>query len=170
MWKYFTEIGNKNYIDVLDKLLLNYNNSYHRSIKMTPNEASNPQNRDKVFFNLYNKKMISPQPKFKVNDKVRISKYKSIFKKGYEQNYTTEIFYINEVFDTIPPTYGLRDYDNEIIKGTFYQQELVKYDKEDNEYEIEKVLKKSERNGKVKYFVKWKGYPDNFNSWVDNIN
>lgn len=170
MWKYFTEVGNKKYIDILDKLLINYNNSFHRSIKMTPNEASRIENKDKVFYNLYNKKLTTLTTKFKINDIVRISKYKNIFKKGYEQNYTTEIFYINNIFKTNPITYELRDYNDEIIKGKFYEQELVKYDKQDNEYEIEKVIKKETHNGKIKYFVKWKGYPENMNSWVDKIN
>jgi len=55
MWRYFTEIGNHKYIDILDDLIENYNNFYHRSMKMTPIEASKYENKTQVLENLYPK-------------------------------------------------------------------------------------------------------------------
>lgn len=116
--------------------------------------------------------------KFKIGDKVRINKYKSIFAKGYLPNYTTEIFLINEVitnnntfnsdkFINDPVTvYKLKDLNNEEIKGIFYEQELTLFDKQDDIYKIEKIIKTRKRNGKIEKFVKWKGYPNSFNSWI----
>jgi hypothetical protein len=57
----------------------------------------------------------------------------------------------------------------ESIKGKFYEQEIQKIAKTDDVYEVEKVLKTRRRNGKVEYFVKWKGYPEKFNSWVTDV-
>ena len=109
-------------------------------------------------------------PKFKVGDKVRISKVKMVFDKGYLPNYTYEIFTVSEIKATNPITYKLKDYNNEEIKGSFYNQELTIYNKKDDVYEVEKILKTRYRNGKKEFLVKWKGYPDEMNTWVPEEN
>jgi Chromo (CHRromatin Organisation MOdifier) domain len=160
MWKVFTERKNHKYIDILDDLVNNYNNSFHNTIKMTPFEASKKENTlkvDRILNPIITKKEIIP--KFKVGDKVRISKVKMIFDKGYLPNYTYEIFTVSEIKETNPITYKLKDYNNEEIKGSFYNQELTIYNKKDNVYEVEKILKTRYRNGKKEFLVKWKGYP-----------
>jgi len=175
MWKYFTEKETNKWIDVVDDLVFNYNNSFHRSIKMTPIEASKKENIAKVDNNLYGETKLeqvdskeSKKPKFKLGDKVRINKYKTIFDKGYLPNYTTEIFIVKEVLnDEKINYYKLKDLNNEDISGIFYEQELVLFNKEDDIYKIEKILKTRKRNGKIEKFVKWKGYPDSFNSWIN---
>ena len=76
VWKEFTVQGNTQYLSILPKILQQYNNTKHSSIKMTPVEASK-KNESTVYFNLYGEMgQLSSQPKFKVGDKVRISKYK----------------------------------------------------------------------------------------------
>ena len=97
-----------------------------------------------------------------MGDTVRISKYKHIFSKGYTPNYTTELFSIAEVKDTKPVTYILKDEKNDIIKGGFYEQELLKTKYKDL-YLIEKVIK---RKGDLLY-VKWLGFPSSENGWVN---
>ena len=84
MWKQFTVQSNVQYLDMLPKLVKQYNNTKHSSIKMTPIEASKKKNEGSVYFNLYrNLEQASSKPKFKVGDKVRISKYKrNVFDKG----------------------------------------------------------------------------------------
>ena len=84
MWKQFTVQGNTIYLDILPKILSQYNNTKHSSIKMTPIEASKKKNESAVYFNLYgDMKQSSPKPRFKIGDKVRISKYKrKVFDKG----------------------------------------------------------------------------------------
>ena len=164
MWKYFTANSTNVYIDVLPDLVKEYNNTRHSSIKMTPVKASKKENELMVWRNLYPDRLEirDINPKFSVGDKVRISKKKKTFEKGYTTRWTEEIFTIAEVQHTQPPTYKIADLNGEEIKGTFYEPELQKTSQEI--FRIEKVIKR----GKKKSLVKWKGYSDDFNSWVDN--
>jgi hypothetical protein len=108
--------------------------------------------------------------KFKVGDKVRISKMKRVFEKGYTPNWTREIFVIHQVLATNPPTFIIKDLENEIIEGTFYQSELQKIYKYDDVFKINEIIKtRTLKNGKKEYLVNWLGYPDKFNSWTQNI-
>ena len=104
--------------------------------------------------------------KFQVGDRVRISKVKRMFEKSYLLNFTEEMFTIYKRFARQVPVYKLKDDAGEILDGTFYEAELQKVIKEDDVYRVEKVLRKRKHKGVVEYFVKWKGYPDKFNSWV----
>ena len=100
-------------------------------------------------------------PKFKVGNRVRISKYKNIFAKGYKPNWSEEIFVIKKVKNTVPWTYVINFLNGEEITGTFYEKELQKTNQK--EFRIEKVIK---RKGD-KWKVKWKGYDNLFNSWIN---
>ena len=100
-------------------------------------------------------------PKFTVGGHVRISKYKNIFAKGYMPNRSEEVFVIKKVKNTVPWTYVINDLNGEEIAGTFYEKELQKTNQE--EFRIEKVIR---RKGD-KLYVKWKGYDNSFNSWID---
>ena len=165
MWRYFTHAKTQKYIDVLDEMIDSYNNTYHRSIGMAPNQVT-PDNMQTVMDRLYPVKS-KPIYKFDIGDKVRMSKGKHVFKRGYMQGWTDEIFTVSERYPTDPATYGVRDYGGEDIKGKFYEQELQKVIKDDEVYDVEEVIKTRRRGGKVEYLVKWKGYPSKFNSWVD---
>ena len=129
MWKMFTVNNNTVYWDKIDKLVDDYNNARHSSIKMTPVEASKKKNESKVWSNLYGD-LIYLKPnksKFLIGDRVRISKYKrKVFDKGYTPNWTEEIFVIDKVLPTKPVTYSIVDLMGEEIKGSFYEQELQK--------------------------------------------
>ena len=164
MWKYFTDNNTNVYIDILPDLVKDYNNTKHSSIKMTPVEASESENELTVWRNLYPNRLdiLDINPKFSVGDKVRISKKKKTFEKGYTTRWTEEIFTIVGVKLTSPPTYKIADLNGEEIQGTFYEPELQKTNQE--LFRIEKIIKR----GKTKSLVKWKGYSDDFNSWVDN--
>ena len=164
MWKYFSAKSTNVYINVLSDLVKEYNNTRHSSIKMTPVKASKKENELTVWRNFYPEhlEIRDINPKFSVGDKVRISKKKKTFEKGYTTRWTEEIFTIVEVKLTSPPTYKIADFNGEEIKGTFYEPELQKTSQK--LFRIEKVIKR----GKKKSLVKWKGYSDDFNSWVDN--
>ena len=164
MWKYFTANSTNNFINVLSDLVKEYNNTRHSSIKMTPVKASKTENELTVWRNIYPEhlEIYDIKPKFSVGDKVRISKKKKTFEKGYTTRWTEEIFTIVEVKRTQPPTYKIADLNGEEIKGSFYEPELQKTNQEI--FRIEKVMKR----GKTKSLVKWKGYSNDFNSWVDN--
>ena len=165
MWKMFTVSNSAVYFDKIDKLVDDYNNSRHSSLKMTPVEASKKKNEKKVSSNLYGELIyLKPgKPKFAIGDKVRISKYKrKIFDKGYTPNRTEEIFVIDKVLPTKPVKYSIVDLMGEEIKGSFYEQELQKAKQQI--FSIEKVIRRD--NKKKLALVKWSGYPDKFNSWV----
>ena len=155
IYKYMTSISKNVYINKVDDIVNEYNNTYHTIIKMKPIDVKN-----NTYINT--SKIINyKDPKFKVGDRVRISKYKNIFAKGYMPNWSEEVFVIKKVKNTVPWTYVINDLNGEEIIGTFYEKELQKSNQE--EFRIEKVIK---RKGH-KIYVKWKGYNNSFNSWID---
>ena len=109
----------------------------------------------------YNEYFNKKDPKFKFGDHVRISKYKNIFVKGYTPNWSEDVFLIRKIKNTVPWTYVIKDLNGEEITGGFYEKELQKTNQK--EFRKEKVLK---RKGD-KLYVKWKGYDNRFNSWID---
>ena len=95
---------------------------------------------------------------------------KESFKKGYEPSWTEEIFTIASLYPSDLPTYKLKDFLGEEIIGKFYEQEIQPITHNtDDAYVIERVIKTRRRGKRTEYFVKWRNYPDKFNSWVDNI-
>ena len=154
IYKHMTSISKNVYIDALPGIVQDYNNSYHSTIRMKPNEVT-------AGSVIYEKRKNRAKAKFKVGDRVRISKYKNIFTKGYMPNWTEEVFMINQVKNTNPWTYVIEDLQGNVIDGTFYEQELQKTSQE--VFRVEKVLK---RKGD-KLFVKWRGYPSSQNSWIN---
>ena len=161
MWKEFSFNGTYQWINQYKKLVDKYNNSFHRTIKMSPNEVNNT-NKRLLLNTVYNNLKVFHKPKFKINDNVRISKYKHLFEKGYTPNWTTEVFKIKNIQNTNPTTYLLQDYEGNDIKGGFYEQELMKT-KFPHTYLVEKILKKT----KNRAYVKWLGFPSKHNSWID---
>ena len=153
--KYMTSMSKNVYIDKLDGIVKEYNYTYHTSIKMKPVDV-----KDNTYID-FKKEVNDKNPKFKAGDHVRISKYKNIFAKGYMPNWSAEIFIIKKIKNTVPWKYVINDLNGEEIIGTFYENELQKTDQK--EFRIEKVLKKKGD----KLYVKWKGYDNSFNSWID---
>ena len=153
IYKHMTTISKNVYIDVLNDIVNRYNNTVHKTIKMKPIDVMGD------FYVEYNEESNKKNPKFKVNDHLRISKYKNIFAKGYVPNWSEEVFIVNEI--KVPWTYTINDFNGESITGTFYEKELQKTNQK--EFRIEKILK---RKGD-KFYVKWKGYDNSFNSWLN---
>lgn len=163
MWKQFslhTPHSHK-WIEDLPKLIATYNKTKHRTIKMQPNEV-NASNEDQLLLTVYRDTDKPVKYKFKVGDAVRISKHKKIFEKGYTPNWTTEVFTIRKALSTNPPTYLLMDWRDNEIEGAVYTEEL-QLAKIPDEYLIEKILKR--KNNQV--FVKWLGFDNEFNRWID---
>ena len=155
IYKYMTSISKNVYIDKLNAIVNKYNNTYHTTIKMKPIDV-----KDNTYINT-NKEINYKDPKFKVGDYVRISKYKNIFAKGYMPNWSEEVFVVDKIKNTVPWTYVINDLNGEELTGTFYKNELQKTNQK--EFRIEKVIK---RKGDKRY-VKWKGYNNSFNSWIN---
>ena len=169
MFKYFTYKNTHKYIDVLAQLVDSYNHSFHRSIGTKPVLVTK-KNENTIWERLYGKGVNAPTRfKFNIGDQVRIGKSKMIFTKGYLPNWTEEIFTVTERINRKPPVYRLKDFGGDIISGTFYEYELQKVTKEDDVYRVEKIIKRRTRNGQREAFVKWKGYPSRYNSWL-NVN
>jgi transposase InsO family protein len=169
MWRYFTYKNTRRFLDVLPDLIHSYNNTYHSSIRMKPVDVDRT-NEDLVRNRLYPIKQKKLVWKYLVGDRVRISMHSQPFEKGYEGNWSEELFVVSVRHPTEPVTYGISDLSGEDIKGKFYELELQKVSKRDNEvFVVEKILKTRKRGGKIEYLVKWRSYPNKFNSWVDDV-
>ena len=115
-----TSVSKNVYIDQLDDIVNEYNNAYHRTIKMKPVDV-----KDNTYID-FKKEGNDKDPKFKVGDNVRISKYKNIFAKGHTPNWSEEVFEIKKVKNTVPQTYVINDLNGEVIIETFYEKRIGK--------------------------------------------
>ena len=155
IYKHVTVISNNVYYDASDDINNKYNNTVHRTIKMKLIDVTND------LFTEYNEESNKKDPKFKICDHVRISKYKNIFAKGYTSNWSEEVFIVSKINNTVPWTYVISDMNGKDITGSFYEKELQSTNQE--KYRIENIIK---RKGN-KLYVKWKEYNDSFNSWIN---
>ena len=128
-----TTVSKNVYYNVLDDIVKKYNNTRHSTIKMKPIDV-----KDNTYINT-DKKINSKDPKFKVGNHVRISKYKNVFAKGYVPNWSEEVFVVNKIKNTVSWTYETNDLNGEKIIGSFYEKELQKTSQV--EFRIEKVIK-----------------------------
>ena len=127
IYKYMTSISKNVYIDKLDDIVNEYNNTYHTTIKMKPIDV-----KDNTYINT-SKEINNKDRKFKVGDRVRISKYKNIFAKGHMPNWSEDVFVIKRVKNTVPWTYVINDLNGEEIIGTFYENNCKKRIKKNSE-------------------------------------
>lgn len=164
LWRQFNLQGSHKWVSHIQRTIDSYNSSIHRTIKMRPIDV-NAKNQHDLLRTVYKQNNIlklGEPHKFKLNDYVRISKFKTLFEKGYTPNWTTEIFRVIKIRPTNPVTYDICDLNNKTIKGSFYEYEL-QHTKKHEIYLIEKVLKKKDN----KIFVKWLGFDDSHNSWIN---
>ena len=140
IYKNLTLNNNTVWIKDLNKLVKEYNNSYHRTIKMNPIDVSKKSNENIVRKN-YNFEITNKKPKFSIGDEVTISILKNTFEKGYTSNRSEEIFIIYDIKTSNVHYYYLKDLNGEKLDGNFYQEELLKTNmKEDGLYIIEKII------------------------------
>ena len=118
LYKHMTAIGKNVYYDLLDDVVNEYNSTKHSTIKMKPIDVGD--NNKRVYIDEHNEN----DSRFKVGDRVRISKFKNIFAKGYTPNWSSEIFIVDKINDTVPYIYNLKDLNDEEIIGSFYDKEL----------------------------------------------
>ena len=155
-----TAVSKNVYFDVLNDILIKYNNTVQGNIKMKPTDVSLKWNQSDSYAK-YNEDSNVAKPKFKVGDQVRISKYKNSFSEGYTQNWSEEVFVISKIKNTVPWKYVISDLNGEKITGSFYEKELQKTSQE--KFRIKKVLKwKGD-----KLYVKWKEYDNRCSSWIN---
>ena len=164
MMKEFAKNNNTVWYNILPNLIKAYNNRYHRGIKMTPIDV-NRLNEKYIKDNFYTYDKTNEIPKFKVNDLVRISlKRRELFDKPTGNiKWSEELFKIHSIHKSNVITYKIKDMNNEVTQGIFYQKELQLSRNTSDKHIIEKVLK----TNKNKIYVKCRGYSNNFNSRID---
>ena len=167
MMKEFVKNNNTVWYNILPDLIITYNNRYHQTIRMKPKNV-NKLNEKHIKNTVYNYDITNKKPKFKINDLVRISlKRRAIFDKPTANiKWSEQLYKIYKINKSNVITYQLKDMKNEIIKGQFYTKELQLTKNTTGEYIIEKILK----TNKDKIFVKWRGYDNSFNSWINKNN
>ena len=187
LFRYFRHKQSYKYIGVLQDIVDNYNKRPHRSLgSYSPSEV-NRENANEVRLSAYLARKVKPKNvpkiekkessmktrrkrkyKFKVGDLVRITYKRYTFQRDYQQKWTEELFKIRRRYmRENKPIYQLKDLQDEIIEGSFYQQELQKVKKDENTtWKIEKIIKKRRRKGATEALVRWLGYPKKFDSWI----
>ena len=129
-----TLVSKNVYINKLDDMVNEHNNTYYRTIKMKPVD---------------------------VKDNTHIDFKEEVNDKDSKFNWSEEVLVIKKVKNTVAWTYVINDLNGEEIIGTFYEKELQKTNQQ--KFRLEKVIK---RKGD-KLYVKWNGYDNSFNSWID---
>ncbi|XP_062571174.1 uncharacterized protein LOC134233207 [Saccostrea cucullata] len=182
-YRYFQRNRTYRYVDVLTDIVRNYNSTPHRSLNgLAPKEVTKENEAD-VWANLYlkniktrgkekqverKKKQRRIKYRYKVNDLVRLSHLKHIFRRGYNQQFTGEVFKIAKRFHLQGiPMYKVKDFNEELIEGDFYENELQIVEKdEETLWIVEKIIKKRTKKGKTEFLVKFESWPEKFNQWV----
>ena len=174
MYKYFTSKGTRKWIDILPDLVSAYNNTYHRTIKMSPIEALESKNTI-LFKNIYGVETVEELFKKSTNsllekgDLIRKSYKPGKFDKSFCPNWTDRTYKVDTISNE--PTkkmFSIKDENDQKEKQRYYPEEVQKIS--ENLYRVEKVIKTRTKNGKKQHYVKWLNYPDNFNSWIEDDN
>lgn len=153
--------GSQRWIDLLDDIVDEYNNTKHRTIKITPNQV-NKSNEKHILETVYNNnKREIAKPRFAKGNQVRVSKKKFVFSRGFYPTWSEQIYIINAINKKYPITYTLSTLDNQQVEGTFYDEELQLV-KNPDVLLIDKVLQTKGRMIKVR----WTGYGPSFDSWI----
>jgi hypothetical protein len=168
MFRYFTYNNTKRYVDVLDDILNNYNNSYHRTIQMSPadvTEADVPRLWRLMF---YQDSIEKAKFHYSVGDYVLMKKKKNVFSKGYTQGWEKELYIVTHRFPKNPPKYKIRPLQGRPIVRAFYSQEIQRIfrNQVDLFSQIEKILRIRLRNGRLYSLVRWSGLSADFDTWV----
>jgi hypothetical protein len=164
MWRRFTALNTRRWVDMLPELMKEYNDvDIHSSIKTTPHKAYY-NNAAKNQYGKY-EKSTKTSTKFSIRDRVRISRDKGKFEKGYLPSWSREIFSITSIIHSTPPTYRLTDDLQQELEGSFYDNEIQKTTIPDIQL-VEKVIKTRKSGRKRESYVKWLGLNSNHNSWI----
>lgn len=158
------------YIDNLQQLVLGYNNSSSRMLRMSPIQAEQPKNWERLADQharnrAKRSKLKKKSPKFNVGQEVRISLEKSVFTRGYDVSFTHQRYIVKEVIQHRKlPAYVLANEKGELVKGRFREHQLTAIN---TPYYRGNVLKQRVRKGKKQYLMRWIGYPEEYDIWID---
>lgn len=180
MYRFFTANSTNFWLPYLQKFINSINNSYHRSIGMRPNDV-NYKNEKYVFKKLYGvnnfielnkRRKTSLENKNKIlpfGQKVRVAKGTIAFRKGYLPQWSDKVYILKKKRnDFHSPMYSLTDENNKKVDRNFYFKEIQPVTiTSDTKYRIEKILDQKIENGIKKYYIKWLGFDNSYNSWID---
>lgn len=176
LWGYMRKNKKYRYIDILQDAVDAYNHTKHRSTGMKPASVTEGDVEELLWWHQYKPKkpyLTSRLNKptrfaFKKGDHVRISHKSKTFERAYDEKWTPEIFVVSRAFTRFGlRKYRLEDSEGEEVKGTFYESELQRVEYDPNgSFDIERVLEKRGTGEKEEFLVKWRGWPQKFNSWV----
>ena len=173
LYKLMAKYNTYAWTNLLPHAMKIYLNRKHSTIEMSPLDAEKEENQtrlSKLYSIKYQKAEDNKKkPKFKVGETVRIWLKRTAFHRGYYENFTREYFKIDQVLNNLPVTrYKLKDILDEIIEGTFFEDELVLYTPTNDVYNIEKIIQTRGKGKNKQHLVKWEGWPYKFNSWVQD--
>ena len=157
IYKYMTRVSKNVYIDKLDDIVNKYNNTYDSTTKKKLADV-----KSSTYINS-SKEVDNRDPKFRIGDIVRISKYKNIFAKGCPPDWSEEVFVFKKVKSTVSWAFVISDINGEEIGGTSFKKEFQKTNQK--EFWVEKVTKRKSN----KLYVKWKGFDNSFNSCINKM-
>ena len=168
IWTYLPDRGTVRWVDIIQELVVAYNNSRHRSIEMAPADVKKKY-ENRLWVRLYGDGDTHLKASISQGAMVRVSSQKTIFDKGYMANWAKEHFTVSQALPVSRGTkrrvYKLVDDNNDKVKSSWYPEEIQEIT--DNQYRIEKVLKRRTlRDGTKELFVSWEGWPDKYNSWI----
>ena len=172
LWTYLSDRGTSRWIDAIQALVGSYNQSKHRTIGMAPADVR-AEDEDRLWARIYGDgdTQLKPAARLARGDMVRINKSKGVFDKGYLPNWSKEHFTVSDEpaarRGMKRRVYKIEDYNGEPVKGVWYPEEIQKISR--NQYRIEKVLRRRRAapGGGEELFVKWEGWPEKFNSWIN---
>lgn len=167
--KYMHKNKTKKWVKALSSITKSYNDTYHRSLKMSPSEAMKKPNHELYFAQYFTAEMKKNRKfKFNINDKVKISVLKKTFQRAYDEKWSKEVFFIMDRWKSSElPVYRIKSMTNEPIVGTFYEEELQLVSlRADDVFIIERVIKTRIKNKKEQSLIKWLGYETE--SWIDS--
>jgi transposase InsO family protein len=169
LWLKFDELQTRKWLNLLPDILEEYNTRKHRTIGMSPTEASKPVHELELFQHMYMPPLPPIAPRLELGTWVRIARTKGIFEKGSYATWSTEPFQIVGISHGHPPLYYLRDLLGEEILGAFYEAELQQTGdgKRPTIFHVEKVLSRRTINGQNQVLVHWLGLPKKYDSWID---
>jgi hypothetical protein len=169
MFRGMAGLNKHRWIEILPRILAYYNTRKHSSLGMSPTEASRKSNEARLWTFQYGAQRFDRRvpPKFQLGDLVRISRKKGVFERGFDQNWTREVFVVNGVGEDDPPVHFLKDMIGEPIVGAYYESELQKatFSWED-EFLVEKVVAHRTVKGVKESLVRWLGWPPKFDRWM----
>ena len=170
IWRYFTDKETRRYVDVLQQLVESYNMTKHRTIGVAPSNVTKENEQEiwrRMYRHHYNSENSNNLNVVSKDAPIRLSKFKGVFDKGYLPNWTEEFFKVSSSAKKGKRrVYKVSDNLGELIEGQFYPEEIQEIDTKHHIHKIEKVLRKRKTAQGTELFVKWKGFPSKFNSWV----